>query len=248
VKILLAPSETKSSGGEYLSFNQESFLFPKLYEHRQEILQTYQEHVNKGSIKDLSKLFGLKKEQQIKSFKNNIFTLPTKKAIERYTGVAFDYLDYASLQKEEQTYLDKNLLLFSNLFGPLKADDRIPEYKLKQGVKLASLNIEKHYKTHFSKSLDTFLGDTIIDLRAGFYEKFYTISVPYITFKFIKEGKVVSHWAKAYRGKVLRALAVAKPNTYDEVKEVILEDLTLIEIQKSKLKETWILEISDTQP
>jgi cytoplasmic iron level regulating protein YaaA (DUF328/UPF0246 family) len=103
------------------------------------------------------------------------------------------------------------VILFSNLFGPIKANDKIPEYKLKQGVKMGNLNIEKTYKNLFSASLDKYLGEYIIDLRAGFYEKFYTISVPHVAFKFLKNGKVVSHYAKAYRGKILQHIAQTKP-------------------------------------
>ena len=97
-----------------------------------------------------------------------------------------------------------------NLFGVLKAGDTgLPDYKLKQGETFSNLKIEKFYMDNFSKVLDEYLeNEDIIDLRAGFYEKFYKIEKPYTTMKFIKDGKVVSHWAKAYRGIILKLLAL----------------------------------------
>ena len=45
------------------------------------------------------------------------------KSIQRYSGIAFDALCYESLNKEEQNYIDNNVIIFSNLFGPIKAND-----------------------------------------------------------------------------------------------------------------------------
>jgi len=209
MKILLAPSETKASGGDYPPFNEASFLFPELYAERQEALQHYQNLLDHGNFEALKALFGIKTEAQIAAYKNQLTALPTMKAICRYTGVAFDYLDYPSLSKEAQTWIDHNVLLFSNLFGPLLAGDQIPEYKFKQGAKLPHFKIEQHYKQHFQTPLDDWIGEALlIDLRAGFYEKFYKPSIPSITIKFLKNGKVVSHWAKAYRGVMTRELAL----------------------------------------
>ncbi len=47
--------------------------------------------------------------------------------------------------------------------------------------------------------------------------------------KFLKGGKSVSHWAKAYRGKVLRALASIQPSTLEELMNIKFEGLEFIE-------------------
>ncbi|NLY03740.1 MAG: hypothetical protein GXZ15_02700 [Campylobacter sp.] len=47
----------------------------------------------------------------------------------------------------------------------------------------------------------------ILDLRVEFYDKFYLSSVPYMRLKFIKDGKVVSCWAKVYRGIALKHIS-----------------------------------------
>lgn len=246
MKILFSPSETKVPAGNLPPVTPSSFIFPEYYPKREYVLSSYMKYLNAADYQALEKLFGLKKESEIARNKQiNIFNDPTMKAIERYTGVAYDYLDYQTLQKEEQSFLDNNLLLFSNLFGPLLAKDHIPYYKLKQGEKLGDFAIEKYYLEHFTRVLDQFLEDEfIINLRAGFYLKFYKLKQPYITMKFIKNGKVVSHWAKAYRGKVVRALAAHQPQNEKMFSEIPFENLSVIEIQKTKLKTEYIFEIT----
>ena len=61
--------------------------------------------------------------------------------------------------------------------------------------------------------------------------------------KFIKDGKVVSHWAKAYRGMVLRQIAEKKIKNFDELRKVEFTGLQLIEIQEKKDHQMWVFGI-----
>ena len=243
MKILLAPSETKKSGGE-LSFNLEHLLFEELLPHRTKLLHTYINVLQKGDIPALSKMFGLKKETDILANKKDIIHELTMKAIQRYTGVAFDHLDYETLNESEQDYIDSHVVLFSNLLGPIRASDLIPEYRLKQGEPVADIKVEKFYHEHAAELMENYLAeDEILDLRAGFYDKFYKPSKAYTTLKFIKEGKVVSHWAKAYRGIVLREIAKADVESIEEFMKLPIEGLSIQEIQTKKNKTEIIYEI-----
>jgi len=92
--------------------------------------------------------------------------------------------------------------------------------------------------------MEVYLGDDeILDLRAGFYDKFYKPHKNYTTLKFIKDGKVVSHWAKAYRGIVLREIAKAGVETLEEFMKLPIEGLSIQEIQTKKNKTEIIYEI-----
>ncbi|MEY3090176.1 MAG: hypothetical protein RL113_492 [Pseudomonadota bacterium] len=236
MKILLAPSETKKSGGTE-PFILENLLFDDLLVHRKSLIAQYQALLNSDNIPLLSKMFGLKKEADIRSYKKEIIHEPAMKAIERYTGVAFDYLEYEKLSKESKTYINTHVILFSNLFGPMRASDLIPEYKLKQGEAIGEIKTEKFYHVHSADLIETYLAnDEILDLRAGFYDKFYKPQKSYTTLKFIKEGKVVSHWAKAYRGIVLKEIAKANIKTLEEFIKLPIEGLTIQEIQTIKNK------------
>jgi len=243
MKILLAPSETKKSGGD-VSFNPNTLLFETLLPHRTKLLHTYINILQKGDMPTLSKMFGLKKEADILAYKKDIIHELTMKAIQRYTGVAFDYLGYEKLDESTQHYIDSHVILISNLFGPIRASDLIPEYKLKQGEAVADIKTEKFYHEHSAELMETYLADDeILDLRAGFYDKFYKPAKPYTTLKFIKEGKVVSHWAKAYRGIVLREIAKAGIETLEDFMKLPIEGLSIKEIQTKKNKTEIIYEI-----
>jgi len=235
MKILFSPSETKHKGGISKGITKNNYLFPELFDIRLEMIQLYRNYILEASNETLEKLFGTKKESVIKYYTNDIFEQKTMKVIERYDGVAYDYLKYQTLEKNQKRYIDQNVIIFSNLFGPLLAGDKgLPDYKLKQGVKIGDIAPEKFYKEHFTDSLNKELtNEHYLDLRAGFYHKFYKPTSAYTTLKFIKDGKVVSHWAKAYRGIVLRYLATHNIQNIDDFNKINIPNLLLKEtIQK----------------
>lgn len=245
MKILLAPAETKRKGGDQSCYNKDNFEFTEIFSIRDRILKHYEEFLSKSTIEELSLWFGLKNQEECKRYQTSLLQKPTCKAILRYTGVAFDAIDYENLPKDAQNYCDENIILFSNLFGPLKASDLIPDYKFKQGAVLESIDLIKEYKTGTKSFLDNYLGDEIVDLRAGFYEKFYkaNASTNVITYKFLKDSKVVSHWAKHYRGMVVKELAKNNIQNFKELMELKIEGLKLLEIQEKKNVKTLVMQI-----
>lgn len=245
MKILFSPSEAKIEGGLYPPLNSHSFTIPEHYQTVLPVLERYQNFIRQADNAALQKLFGIKKGSEIEKLRTlDLLRERTLPAIERYSGVAYEYLDYDTLEEEAQRYLQKHLIIFSNLFGPIFAGDRIPWYKLKQTESIGGFKTETYYKEKTSPLLDALLKDRfIIDLRAGYYLKFYTLKYPYVTMKFIKNGKVVSHWAKAYRGKVLRELAGVRPKNEAMLQEIPFEGLAIEEIRKTKLKTEYIYRI-----
>ena len=245
MKILLAPSETKINGGNN-RFDINKLSFPALNSTRQKLLSVYTNIVTSNDKDSIKKIFGLKKDKDIEPFLTDITNEPIMKAIQRYTGVAFDYLEYNTLNKKAQIYIDNNVLLFSNLFGVLKASDYIPNYRLKQGEMLQDIKIDLIYKPEITSILDKYLqDDDILDIRATYYDKFYKPSCKYTTLKFLKNGKVVSHWAKAYRGMVLKAIALNNIQTIDEFLKLPIQGLAIQEIIEKKNYNQIIYEIDD---
>jgi len=238
MKILLAPSETKKSGGVGI-FAIDDLSFTPLNRDRKILLHRYINVLQKNDISQLSKMFGLKKESDILYHNRDIVNELTMKAIERYTGVAFDYLDYTHLSDDAKEYIDSSVIIFSNLFGPIKANDPIPEYRLKQGESVDDIKVDRFYREHSVHLVEEYLqGEDILDLRAIYYNKFYKPTTNYTTLKFIKDGKVVSHWAKAYRGIVLKSIAESGVESIDEFMKLDIENLSIEEItQKAKHRE-----------
>ena len=232
LKILFSPAEGKNNGGnevakELLGSNHA----------RKNIFDEYDKIIDSKNEEDIKKLFGLKKFDDCIPYINNIYNSKLMCAIERYQGVAYEYLDLKSLNSKELEYLKQNTIIFSNLYGPILGGDTIVNYKVKQGNDVGAITPDKFYKDRFTYQLDLYLAkDEILDLRAGYYEKFYKVTAPYITLKFLKNGKTVSHWAKAYRGLVLRALAKNNISSLEEFKSLEIDNLSVHEIKVIKNK------------
>jgi uncharacterized protein len=62
---------------------------------------------------------------------------PCLPAWQRYTGVVWDHLDLASLTATQRNAFIKRIVVPSGLLGLVRADDQIPDYRLKMGARLA---------------------------------------------------------------------------------------------------------------
>ena len=240
LKILFSPSEGKNSGGDAIT---KELLGSN--EARENILQTYAKIIKKRDEKEITELFGIKKFSECSPYLLDIFNSELMVALERYNGVAYDYLDYSSLSSVAQEFLKQNTIIFSNLYGPILGGDTIANYKVKQGNSIGAIAPEKFYKDRFSYQLDLYLADAeILDLRAGYYDKFYTLKKPYTTMKFLKDGKSVSHWAKAYRGIVLREIAIHNVDSLQKLRSLEIEALQIKEIKIIKNKTEIVYNIN----
>lgn len=244
MKILLAPSETKTLYKD-TNFDIDSLLFANLLPQRKDILEKYNEIIKDNNPKEIKEMFGLKKDNDIAQYLKTIDNQsPACKAIKLYTGIAFDYLKYDLLETKAKNYIEKNVIIFSNLFGPVLAGDVLPLYRLQQGKNVRDKKTDEIYKKYSSSLLDEYLrDDDILDIRAGYYDKFYIPTKNYTTLKFLKDGKVVSHWAKAYRGKVLRECAKNDIQNTKDFLALNIEGLQIIELQTKKNKTEVIYEI-----
>ena len=65
MKILFSPSETKIKGGENKLLDTNSFIFPDLFQERINVINLYQDFINKATNKQLEKLFGTAKQEVI---------------------------------------------------------------------------------------------------------------------------------------------------------------------------------------
>ena len=241
LKILFSPAESKKSGGN--EAKKELFGSNSA---RDNMLNEYNDVVKNNDENRIKELFGFKKFSDCKPYINDIFNSPLMCAIERYDGVAYEYLNFDLLDEKAKKYAKSNTIIFSNLYGPLLGGDTIANYKVKQGNNIGDFVPDKFYRDRFSYQLDLYLANSdILDLRAGYYDKFYEIKKPYTTLKFLKEGKSVSHWAKAYRGLVLRAVAQNNINSMKEFMSLEIEGLSIEEIKVIKNETEIVYNITD---
>jgi cytoplasmic iron level regulating protein YaaA (DUF328/UPF0246 family) len=136
----------------------------------------------------------------------SLATAPSAKAIDVYSGVLYQALDWGSLSPTAKARGDKSLLIVSAIFGVLRPSDVIPNYKAK--IKSGD------WKAVLKPVLDGLDADLIVDCRsstyAGVWQSPPDRTVAVRVFK-KEKGKisVITHLSKKYRGELTRVLLKA---------------------------------------
>ncbi|MDE5603537.1 MAG: YaaA family protein, partial [Helicobacter sp.] len=147
--ILFSPSEKKKTSHLQEIKTKEGFYRDFLTLNLKEILNSYCSFLASASDEELKNLLGVKNlDINEIALLQNIFKTPLLKAILRYDGVAFRALDYENLALNSQKYIDRAVLIFSNLFGLLRANDFIPYYDVKQGSGFLDFESKKFYASN----------------------------------------------------------------------------------------------------
>ncbi len=94
---------------------------------------------------------------------------PTRPALERYTGVLYDALDVGSLTRAQRARAGRRLAVGSALFGLVRAEDRIPAYRLSAGSSLPGLPTLRALPWKPALSPVRGAGELVVDLRSGSY-------------------------------------------------------------------------------
>jgi cytoplasmic iron level regulating protein YaaA (DUF328/UPF0246 family) len=192
---------------------------------------------------NLAKLAFSKELLEIRSrlLTKSLEAAPAAKAIDVYTGVLYQALDWKSLSATAQTRGEKSILISSAIFGVLRPSDLIPNYKAK--IKVSD------WKAALKPALDGLGADLIIDCRsstyAGTWQSPPAITVAVRVFKKDK-GKisVITHLSKKYRGELTRVLLKAGkvPKTPEELL-AIAEIHFDCKLQKPKGNLPWCLDL-----
>ena len=231
MKILFSPSQSKKVGGVKGVLDFGSYGLHSLSSLRREMVTLYNTTITAMTEREKGLFFETKDLKKIEQFSRGLDEQYLMKALERYDGVAYDYLAYSTLDSLSQKWLERHMMIFSDLLGPVLGGDMLPVYLFKQGAKLGTLKLENLYYQKSQMLVDDWIGDEyVVDLRATHYEKFYKLLRPHTCYKFLKDGKVVSHWAKAYRGKIAREIALHQPTTKEELLSLPIEGLGVEEI------------------
>jgi hypothetical protein len=145
-------------------------------------------------------------------------TLP---AINRYTGVLYDALDIGSLRGTAATRARARLAVGSALFGLLRADDPVPAYRLSATSKLPGRpTLAARWRPVLEPVLAQLAsGDLVVDLRSGSYAALGrvpgAIKVDVLAEHSDGRRTVVSHFNKAHKGRLARALATTRSEPDD---------------------------------
>lgn len=207
--VILPPSETKSNGGAGAPLDLDRLGFPELNPVRRRLA---------GALVDLAadleasqRALGLGRTQLAEVDRNaDLWESPTRPAVERYTGVLYDALDYPGLSRAAKAKAADRLLIGSALFGVVRAGDPIPAYRLSGGSRLPGFGtLASVWKPALSPALEA-VDDFVLDLRSGAYLSLGPVRGA-VTATVVTEApdgsrKVVSHFNKHYKGLIARDL------------------------------------------
>lgn len=220
VIVLLPPSETKRAGGDGPPLNLEALSSVELNHLRATLVD---ELVSLAADPAASRrALGLSASQDGEIERNaTLRSAPTLPAIHRYTGVLYDALDIESLRGAAASRARGRLAVGSALFGLLRADDPVPAYRLSATSKLPE---QPGLATRWRPVLEPVLAaiaaeELVVDLRSGSYAALGRLpgAVRADVVAEHADGRrtVVSHFNKAHKGRLARALATTRAEPAD---------------------------------
>ena len=211
MKILIPPSEgkAKTKSGETL-FSETNFKFEREVNQVVRLLELIDDE-------DLSSVYGTSAEKASLFHRQNqdVFNSQCAPAIERYTGVVYEHINWMSLSESAKDYMEKYVYIFSGLFGLLTPKTLIPDYKLKMNV----LSLQYHWNPILTKALKD--EKNIIDLLPQVHRKAYKPNkenvIP-VDFQITNKGKksAAGHFGKAVKGEFIRYIAENNITNIDE--------------------------------
>lgn len=212
--ILLPPSEGKAAPSRGRPLDLDSLSAPELTEARTELVDTLARlcATDPGRA---GEALGLGPTQAELIARNaELRQAPAARAEKVYTGVVYDALGAATLSAAGKRRLTARVAIASALFGVVRPSDRIPAYRLSADTVLPGLGgVTAHWRRHLAPAMTEMVGDgLLVDLRSGAYAACWrpedTSRTSTVRVLHEQEGvrKVVSHFNKATKGRLVRAL------------------------------------------
>ncbi|MFE0329920.1 peroxide stress protein YaaA [Streptomyces sp. NPDC058960] len=262
--VLLPPSEGKAPSGRGAPLKLESLSLPGLTAAREAVLGELVELCT-GDVEKASQVLGLSEGLRGEVAKNaGLPTAGARPAGEIYTGVLYDALDLASLDTAAKRRAARSLLVFSGLWGAVRVTDRIPSYRCSMGVKLPGLGaLGAYWRTPMASVLPEAAGDgLVLDLRSSAYAAAWkpkgevagrTATVRVLHSQVVdgvEKRSVVSHFNKATKGRIVRALLTAgvAPKDPAELVEALRDLGYVVEAEApGRAGKPWSLDVVVTE-
>ncbi|MFE9447912.1 peroxide stress protein YaaA [Streptomyces sp. NPDC006739] len=259
--VLLPPSEGKASSGRGAPLKLESLSLPGLTAAREAVLGELVELCagDPDQNEKAREVLGLSEGLRGEVAKNaGLRTAGARPAGEIYTGVLYDALDLASLDPAAKKRARRSLLVFSGLWGAVRVSDRIPSYRCSMGVRLPGLGaLGAHWRTPMASALPEAAGDgLVLDLRSAAYAAAWKpkgeIAGRTATVRVLHAPtrKVVSHFNKATKGRIVRSLLAAgtAPASPAELVEALRDLGYEVEVAAAGTdRKAWALDVLVTE-
>ncbi len=212
--ILVPPSEGKSSPEAGPRLDLSDLAYPGLGQARSTVLRALvdlcRDHPERAAA-----ALGLGPRQAGEVIANAaLLTRPCAPAIEVYTGVLYDGLDYGSLDAAARRRARSSIAIASGLWGLVRPGDLIPAYRLSASVNLPGVGtLASLWREPISEVLSATRG-VIVDLRSSAYVALGPVPAGVaprcVIVRVLHEHRgrrtVVSHHNKATKGRIVRSL------------------------------------------
>lgn len=158
---------------------------------------------------------------------------PFKEAINRYSWVVFNSIDYEWMSVSAKNFFEDNVLIMSGMYWIVKPLDHIWNYKLP----IESKWLYKFWWDKITHILRDINPDYIVNLLPISYWKminFKIINSTIININFFteKEWKIIklSHWVKKYRGEFLKNICEENLTNYKHFGWEVVNNLNMLDI------------------
>lgn len=195
--ILLPPSEGKVLDGGQGTLSE---CAPDLVADVEAILK----HVGRLSLADRMKFYGLKSEEKAKAvhkLNRAVLDGPCLCALERYSGVVYQHLDFGSLKNKRKAR--ERIWIVSGLFGAIAGKELIPPYKMPINTWLTRYWREKN-EARIAKAARR---RSVLSLLPQAYAKAVDLDgALHVDFRVEGGRKAAGHSGKAIKGRFARFL------------------------------------------
>jgi len=219
VLILLPPSEGKAAPRRGAQLRPDRWPAP-LDVPRLQVLDALV-RLCRDDPEHAAKVLGLGPSQADEVRRNaDLLHAPAARADRVYSGVVYEALDLSGLDPAARRRATRWLAITSSLFGLVRLDEPIPAYRLSGAVTLPGLgasggSVAGHWRRHLDPVVREALGNgLLVDLRSSTYAAFWRpapdlarrVAVVRVLHEVGGTRQVVSHFNKATKGRLVRAL------------------------------------------
>ncbi len=214
--ILLPPSEGKSVPRRGKPLDDAALSFPVLTEARRAVRQALldlcaDDPERAAKVLDLSA-----GQRDLVDLNARLASASTARADRVYAGVLYEALGFDTLSPAAKRRAGTRVAVTSSLFGLVRPGDRIPSYRLSGDAALPGLgSVAGVWRDALGDAVAEAMGSgLLVDLRSGMYAAFWRppalLGKRVATVRVLHEAagkrQVVSHFNKATKGRIVRAL------------------------------------------
>lgn len=250
--ILLPPSESKTVPKRGNPLDLATLGFPNLTDAREQVLESLVTLCESDPEKAAEALDVPKSQPELIALNARLRTAPTGRVDRVYAGVLYDALDLPTLSAGAKRRAGTRLAVTSSLFGLVRPVDRIPAYRLSGNATIPGVgSVAGLWREHLGVAATDALGDgLLVDLRSSMYATFWRppadlarrVATVRVLHEVAGKRQVVSHFNKATKGRIVRAVLEdgANPRTPAKLATVLRNLGWTVDLGKPTTKGTML--------